>query len=1174
MPTAMKLKKSQNKMHKQSKIDSWVVRRLRATGPRVPEEDGGVPRRDGIAEVGTRNEDQDELRTELTQRMEEDETVLREDSTTEIGDPEPSNLSATQTAGKAARLTQIGRSVALEVGTESKRNVGRDLPPSPSPKPSPLAGSEKAHRSGEHRERRRATLRFLQINTDRGVAAQELLQQEMLETQIDICLVAEPNKTRGQGWYPDASGGVYGGDAAIVAQVQLQAEGEAEKGFRWVRLKGVLIYSCYISPNCKIEEFSNFLDRLEISIRRNRKGAVVIGGDFNAKHPLWGETRTDARGTLFADWIERMELVVSNIGRTPTFRRGEQKSILDVTLTDQNTARKVVGWKVLEKGTGSHHGYISFEIQGEPQQNFDIKRKGWNTKKLDMEAAEKACREAEFPVVTGSAEKAAIDLVRKLRKICDASMPRRKAAGRRKSAYWWTPEISEARTKAFHLRRYHQKACKKREEEASREEKKRNWKQAERQLKSLISESKSRCWNELLEGMEKDPWGMPYKIVMKKLGNTPIPGLQDVKRVEEIAKTLFPTGTPVDYEKYKAEVDIRSIPLFTVSELGEAAKRTRGGTAPGPDGIPNETLKMAVGHNPGMLLQTFNHCLTLQTFPESWKTARLVLLRKGDKPLEENSSYRPICLLDTVGKMLERLLANRLLKALEERGGLAKNQFGFLKGKSTMDAMEEVKKFAKNAKGKSRKSRMLCAMVTLDVKNAFNSASWEEILKALEKKKVPGYLRNMIASYLSQRKVLLEGEDEVRELEMTCGVPQGSVLGPLLWLVMYDSLLEKNTPQSRLVGFADDIVILAYGRTEEELETALEVAVTRVQKWMEEKGLQLAGQKTEAMMLVGKRAHRPIRLIVDGFQVEWKDELRYLGVWFDKSLTFVPHVKKVTEKAKKIGNRLARLMPNIGGPRPARRKLLHTVTTSVVSYAAPVWAEEATQRKGMVAELDKAQRGGVLRMISGYRTVSTIAAEVIAGTPPLDLLLTERKELWDRVKQRKAKGEETTEKWKKWETRSCRERTLKKWQDRWEAEEERGQWTKSLIPDIQEWIERPAGEIDYRTTQYLTGHGSFQAFRTRIGKSEPGELCLLCNHGGAVDDARHALFECRGSCTERETLRVAVGMDEEEGENLMRALTKDRRAWKAFQQYTNETIRKREAEERRRQKIADPAGVG
>ena len=114
--------------------------------------------------------------------------------------------------------------------------------------------------------------------------------------------------------------------------------------------------------------------------------------------------------------------------------------------------------------------------------------------------------------------------------------------------------------------------------------------------------------------------------------------------------------------------------------------------------MPNEILKEVIGAYPEILLEAFNSCLWKGMFFVDWKKQRLVLLRKGNKPLGVASSYRPICLLDTMGKLLEAFILQRLQALLVGENDLSENQFGFRKGRSTVDAIQAVVNIATNAR--------------------------------------------------------------------------------------------------------------------------------------------------------------------------------------------------------------------------------------------------------------------------------------------------------------------------------------------------------------------------------------------------------------------------------------------------------------------------------------------
>ncbi|CAB0034351.1 unnamed protein product [Trichogramma brassicae] len=133
------------------------------------------------------------------------------------------------------------------------------------------------------------------------------------------------------------------------------------------------------------------------------------------------------------------------------------------------------------------------------------------------------------------------------------------------------------------------------------------------------------------------------------------------------------------------------------------------------------------GQRPDIFLRVYTTCLETGVFPSGWKRQRLVLILKPGKPPDEPSSYRPLCMLDTMGKILEKIICDRLEAFTERPGGLLERQYGFRKGRSTIDANEDVISTARNAiAGRRwfRGTKKYCAVVTLDVRNAFNSARW------------------------------------------------------------------------------------------------------------------------------------------------------------------------------------------------------------------------------------------------------------------------------------------------------------------------------------------------------------------------------------------------------------------------------------------------------------------
>lgn len=976
-----------------------------------------------------------------------------------------------------------------------------------------------------------APMKILQINLGRRKQAHDLAYAVADVRMIDMVVVAEPNRNRttGGGWLKDIRDDV----AVYIRNRKLEIKNvERRNGWLRIEFSGFNMYCCYISPNNRMEDFKKHTDEIMEDIQNRRVEAIVMG-DINAKSHRWGNRMEDARGTYWTEWLDQLNMIVANSGNKPTFERGHSSSVLDVTMATERMGGRISKWEVLEEESLSDHNYIYFEIKEEMGRATTRK-----------EATKWYCRREEFKeelsMSAGNLEINTIDWregVELIKQIYRRTL-RKQGGNNRRKPYWWSMEIEEEVKQCQRKRRQLGRA---RRTGRVTDEMERSYSEARKSLRKSIKQEKKKKWRDLVDKTDEDVWGEGYKIVTASLRGCITRYSMPEEQERELIRNLFPERERKTL--IVSEQDGNEPEQFSMEELMEAVGRMKMGKAPGPDGIPPEIIKDSVENAPELVLKIMNNLLERRNFPENWKRAKAVLLPKEEKEGEERR-YRPVCLIDCMGKLLERLICNRLEGELEEKGAISDMQFGFRKSKSTVRALEFVV-------GKVRASgSKWCVLVALDVKNAFNSAQWHIIMRELRRRRVSRYLQEMIADYLKEREIQTSKGERIK---VSAGVPQGSVLGPTLWNVMYDGVLRMRLEEGLCtVAYADDLAVIIEADSPDEVVRKGNVAMEQIAKWMRENGLELAPQKTEMVILKGRRRKNRelIRLSMGETIIETKRMVKYLGVHLDDNLSFGKHIERVCAKAERLVGALNRLLPNVKGPKEEKRRVYAGVVESIMLYAAPIWQGGvgiARYRRMM----EGVQRKAIIRAISAYRTIATEGAQVIGGRIPIDLMVEERARIYGNAgeNRRLVRLEERRE-------------TLRKWQMRWRAEAAiTARWTRKIIPDVVAWVQCNHRRTNYYLTQVLSGHGCFKEYTHRIGK----EMTNRCEYCGEMDDVEHTVFRCVRWEGERNRLQVEIG-ERIDTANMVSIMMERKEYWEKIMGYIITIMRKKEEEELRRQR--------
>lgn len=1022
--------------------------------------------------------------------------------------------------------------------------------------------------------------RLLQANINHSANAQDLLLQSMAEWLIHVAVVSEPYfvPPDNSNWVGDIDGlvTIISSVAAGTLPFSIVARGSGYVAVRW---RDIVIIGVYFSPNRSLAEFEVFLGGLGALIGQTLPRPVLVAGDFNAKSTAWGSPLTDARGEALQDWVTMVGLCILNQGSINTCVRHNGGSIVDVTFASPTVARSVRGWRVLENvETLSDHLYIRFSVSPSPAAP-DPRHSGrrtpmsprWALRSLDVEALVEASivQAWQTPPRPVAVEEEAEWFRDAMSQICDASMARAKPPLPRRSVYWWSQDISDLRTRCVDARRRYTRHRRLRRRDAEvNEQLYEEYRDCVKALQLSVRSAKERVWAELLEGLNRDPWGRPYKMVRGKIRPwaPPLTETLEPQLVEAVVSALFPNGTEYQPPEMAPEDVVRGeddeVPPVLDVELALAVRRLRANKAPGPDGVHGRVWVHALKHLGDRFRRLLDACLEAGRFPTMWKTGRLVLLKKDGRPADSPSAYRPLVMLDEADKLFERVIASRLIQHLRREGpDLSDYQFGFRAGRSTIDAIRLVRARSEEAVA----SGGVLLAVSLDIANAFNSLPWACVREALKYHEVPPYLSRIVAAYLSDRFVSYPGRGgALQRRAMSCGVPQGSVLGPLLWNIGYDwALRESLSPGAGIICYADDTLVTARAATFEEAVCLATESVALVVRRIERLGLRVALNKSEAVCFHGRRRAPPrgSTISIGEVSIEVDSKMKYLGLVLDSRWSFREHFTRMVPRLMGAAGALKRLLPNIGGPKASSRRLYLGVVRSMALYGAPIWADTLTERT--IALLRRAQRVMAVGVVRGYRTVSYEAACLLAGSPPWDLEAECHATTFEWRAALRVRGEwppapGVVPAWRLRIRRVLRER----WVERL-ANPQAGRWTVEAVrPVFENWLDRAHGSLSFRLVQVLTGHGCFGKYLCRIAGREPTTECHHC--GCDEDTAQHTLEACPAWADERCALVAVVGGDLSLAA-LIKSMLEEERSWEAVMSFCELVMSRKESAERERE---------
>ena len=368
----------------------------------------------------------------------------------------------------------------------------------------------------------------------------------------------------------------------------------------------------------------------------------------------------------------------------------------------------------------------------------------------------------------------------------------------------------------------------------------------------------------------------------------------------------------------------------------------------GPTSIPLMMLKDVADIIVVPLCHIINVSFSTGVFPDLLKVAKVLPLHKGGSTLDPNN-FRPISLLSIFDKIIEKLMHKRLYKFLEEHSILYENQFGFRKKNSTVYALMEI---TERIKDTIDNGKFGCG-IFIDLKKAFDTVNHEILLTKLEHCGVRGILLEWFKSYLTGRKQFVSFNGESSDLkDIACGVPQGSVLGPLLFLI-YINDLPNVSDKLKFFLFADDTNIYYESGDLLELEKTINKELKQLSMWLKVNRLALNISKTNFLIFhsVKRKVYHNVTLKLDKKALCQKDNIKYLGVLVDSHLNWKHHILHVSKKISRSIGVMYRIRKYIN--LNVLKSIYYSLIYSHIVYAIQVWGSAKESDLKRILKLQK-----------------------------------------------------------------------------------------------------------------------------------------------------------------------------------------------------------------------------
>lgn len=485
----------------------------------------------------------------------------------------------------------------------------------------------------------------------------------------------------------------------------------------------------------------------------------------------------------------------------------------------------------------------------------------------------------------------------------------------------------------------------------------------QKKISELIEIEHNQQWHSKLQSITKGNkklWNLTRKLkgktdsTVSKIKINGMPSTDDDDRANCLAKTFQKSHTITSAYTHENDTVVKQTiqsfnsfsfiscqsPTINTNEVQQIIKSLRPFKAPGPDNIQNILLKNLPTSAVNYLTAIFNKCIEISYWPASFKIAKVVPILKSGKSPADPQNYRPISLLNAIGKILERIIYHRLIEIIEERNLLPEFQFGFRKGHSTTHQAMRIKQHII----KNKRIRKSTGMILLDIEKAFDSIWHDGLIHKLIKLKLPTYLVRLLNSFIRKRQFAVHINNAISNvINIPAGLAQGTCISPILYALFVADIPIPH--ESKIALYADDTSIYTSAKTSNKIINRLNDNLQSLRQYFFKWKIKLNASKTQAILFPfdNKRRRTPTATINDGqHAIELTNSVNYLGITFDKKLTFAQHLSSALNKTNKCYRALLPLLAPKSKLSLCNKKLIYaSLIRPIMSYASPVWSTAA-----------------------------------------------------------------------------------------------------------------------------------------------------------------------------------------------------------------------------------------